>query len=46
VTVFAPTDAAFEAFLAEKDLNLTALFADTELLGDILKVGGGRGCYY
>lgn len=35
-TVFAPTDAAFEAFLAENELTIEALLEDTEALATVL----------
>jgi len=35
-TVFAPTNAAFEAFLAANDLTAAELLADTETLTDVL----------
>ena len=36
-TVFAPTNAAFEAFLAANDLTKDQLLANTELLTDVLR---------
>jgi uncharacterized surface protein with fasciclin (FAS1) repeats len=37
LTVFAPTDAAFEALLADLDLTAEELLADTELLNAVLQ---------
>ncbi|PSC74857.1 beta-Ig-H3 fasciclin [Micractinium conductrix] len=37
ITVFAPTDEAFELFLTEANLNLTTVLANKELLTEVLK---------